>query len=278
MYKSLNPNQNVTAKGLETLKEKLRQEDRLTIERYIVGLVIKICSEANEHNILMMEYIHPLSNPLPVLSQILDMVLALGEEAYLEPGFIFTLIQQLVEMSMKAEENLKLIDWIMHNKDKLKQEHVLSRGKLIFLRAVNRMLKLLQKGEVHSSFYGRMLFCMSELYTMAERSATNHSGLKDLTHPVNIQTWNQTIDDDFGKTVDKGVYSLYWKLLESVQGSISTETEANKVMDGMHKLLDCFKSRPCRQSSLQMPITLINNTSPEQFNQIFSTWKSAFEI
>lgn len=206
------------------------------------------------------------------------MVLALGGEAYLEPGFIFTLIQQLVEMSMKAEENLKLIDWIMDNKDKLKQEHVLSRGKLIFLRAVNRMLKLLQKGEVHSSFYGRMLFCMSELYTMAERSATNHSGLKDLTHPVDIQTWNRPIDDDFGKAVDKGVYSLYWRLMESVQGAISTETEANKVMDGMHKLLDCFKSRPCRQSSLQLPITLINNTSPEQFNQIFSTLNSVIEF
>ena len=118
---------------------------------------------------------------------------------------------------MQAEECHQLIDWILSNKEKLKQDHIFDRGKLILLRTVNRVLKILQRGEDYALHSGRLLFFMSELYPMAERSATNHSGLRDTSHPVKLHSWNDTIRDDFGRQVDKAVYNLYWKTIDYVQ-------------------------------------------------------------
>lgn len=120
-------------------------------------------------------------------------------------------------MSLRPEECHKLIEWILGNKETLKLDHIFDRGKLILLRTVNRMLKNLQRGEDQALYSGRLLFFMSELYPMAERSATNHSGLRDMAHPIRIHSWNENLQDDFGRSVDKSVYNLYWKTMEFVQ-------------------------------------------------------------
>lgn len=51
-----------------------------------------------------------------------------------------------------------------------------------------------------------------------------------------------------------------------------SESEVMRVLDTIHKLLDFFRSHPCRRDAspylTRTPITLVNNTTPEQFTDI----------
>lgn len=118
---------------------------------------------------------------------------------------------------MHPSECHDLIDWILKNKEILKHDHIFDRGKLILLRTVNRMLKILQRGDDYALYSGQLLFFMSELYPMAERSATNHSGLRDVAHPVKMQAIGDEDVDDIGRSIDKSVYQLYWKIMDHIQ-------------------------------------------------------------
>ena len=126
-----------------------------------------------------------------------------------------------MEITLDPEECHALIDWILRNKGTLKHPHIFERGKLILLRTVNRMLKILQRAEDHAYHEGRLLFFMSELYPMAERSATNHSGLRDQAHPVKMQQWSGPLHDDFGHPIEKADYDLYWRTMEHIQVRLS---------------------------------------------------------
>lgn len=94
--------------------------------------------------------------------------------ALIEPGAIFTLLEQLVEGSTLADCEAA-VSWVEAKRGALASPTLWGRGKLILLRTANELLRRLSRAAA-PVLAGRVLLLLAALFPLSERSALNMQG------------------------------------------------------------------------------------------------------
>ncbi|ORX54947.1 hypothetical protein DM01DRAFT_1335241 [Hesseltinella vesiculosa] len=153
---------------------------------------------------------HPESDPVrfTLLFDVLEIIIALESNQYVEPVIPFTFIEELLDVhSLTSCQSI--FEFVESKRQELTVGMVPNRGKaLVVLRLCNEMLRRLSK-ETNTVFCGRIMMFLANSFPLTERSGVNLRGEFN-AEPVHYHD-EEAIDTDASLTDEqKSFYKTFW--------------------------------------------------------------------
>jgi len=147
-----------------------RREEQTLLEHALCRVLDGLMREAAGARALLMEARGE------EVRRLLAAGLSLCQAAAIEPGVVYTLLEQLLEGSTVPDCGA-VVAWMEAHREALKGEPLWQRGKLILLRACNELTRRLSRAaHAHVVLCGRVLLLLAGLFALSERSALNAGG------------------------------------------------------------------------------------------------------
>ena len=122
---------------------------------------------------------------LPDLPRLLDLALLVSERGACDHGAVFNVLEQLLEACTIADAEA-VFTWVESARERLSEDTVWRRGRLVMLRACNDLQRRLSK--THDVVLrGRVSLLLSSLYSLSEKSALNLTGQYNRSNPTETE-------------------------------------------------------------------------------------------
>ena len=156
---------------------------------------------------------------LPDLPRLLDLALLVSERGACDQGAVFTVLEQLLEACTIADAEA-VFTWVESARERLSEDAVWRRGRLVMLRACNDLQRRLSK--THDVVLrGRVSLLLSSLYSLSEKSALNLTGQYNRSNPTETEAETAATADPAPSSavateedgaVDAGFHKTFWSL------------------------------------------------------------------
>ena len=156
---------------------------------------------------------------LPDLPRLLDLALLVSERGACDQGAVFTVLEQLLEACTIADAEA-VFTWVESARERLSEDAVWRRGRLVMLRACNDLQRRLSK--THDVVLrGRVSLLLSSLYSLSEKSALNLTGQYNRSNPTETEAETAATADpaptsavatEEDGAVDAGFHKTFWSL------------------------------------------------------------------
>jgi THO complex subunit 1 len=169
----------------------------------------------------------------------------------IEPGAIFTLLEQLMEGSTVPDCEA-VFGWMELQRSSLASPALWARGKLILLRTCNDLTRRLSRA-AHPVLCGRVLLLLAAVFPLSERSAVNIQGLYNR---ANVTAWEPPAaaaaglsaggEAEEGEVINADFYDAFWGLQHYFNHMPSALPPLNwaRFAKGAELLLDAFEADP----------------------------------
>ncbi|BDA44079.1 probable THO complex subunit 1 [Coccomyxa sp. Obi] len=192
-----------------------QSEGRTILEHSLRQACASLISYAAEHSIDATQYRHDGSAE-PSIPRLLDLTVHLGSQKKLDAGLVFTIMEDVMELST-IEEAQGVFGYLESRIKKLRQVYNFSSekslSKLSVLRICNQLLRRLSRAS-SSELCGRILMFLTRLLPLLDRSGLNVQGQFNTSHSTPVE--DGAVDSN-GKPVDAGFYATFWGLQASFQ-------------------------------------------------------------
>ena len=174
-----------------------------------------------------------------------------GRGTVIEPGAIFTLLEQVMEGSTVPDCE-GVFGWMELQRASLASPALWARGKLILLRTCNDLTRRLSRA-AHPVLCGRVLLLLAAVFPLSERSAVNIQGLYNR---ANVTAWEPPEaaaaglgaggEAEEGEVINADFYDAFWGLQHyfSHMPSVLPPLNWARFARGAELLLDVFEADP----------------------------------
>ncbi|GAQ89185.1 putative THO complex subunit THOC1 [Klebsormidium nitens] len=172
------------------------------------------------------------------IQRFLDVVSAVsfppGARPRVDPGVMLAVLEDLMDM-VTVPECQQVFSNIERERDNL----VKAKTNLALLRTFKKLLKRLSKTQ-DTVFSGRILMFMATIWSLSERSASNHLGTFNTAAEVGYSQDADMPAD--GSKVDKAFYQTFWSLQEHFRhpAPLATNATLSKFLDALQVVLTYF--------------------------------------
>ncbi|KAL1371231.1 hypothetical protein HN51_001455 [Arachis hypogaea] len=220
---------------------KLAQDENQLLENILRMLLQEYVSSAVQSGEKIMHFgqsIDATETTQGLIPRLLDIVLYLCEKEHIEGGMIFSLLEDLTEMS--TMKNCKdIFGYIESKQDILGKQELFARGKLVMLRTCNQLLRRLSKAN-DVVFCGRILMFLAHFFPLSERSALNIKGVFNTSNETKYEK------EPLGICIDFKFYETFWGLQEYFSNPTITHAPSKwqKFASSLSVVLNTFEAQP----------------------------------
>ncbi|CAL8470063.1 g9605 [Coccomyxa elongata] len=190
-----------------------QSEGRTVLEHSIRQACASLIKYAAEHSVDATQYRHDGSAE-PSIPRLLDLTVHLGSQKKLDAGLVFTIMEDVMELST-IEEAQGVFGYLESRIKKLRQVYNFSSekslSKLSVLRICNQLLRRLSRAS-SSELCGRILMFLTRLLPLLDRSGLNVQGQFNTSHSTPVEDMPEAPVDSNGKPVDAAFYATFWGL------------------------------------------------------------------
>mmetsp|Transcript_39788 Transcript_39788/g.101744 ORF Transcript_39788/g.101744 Transcript_39788/m.101744 type:complete len:559 (-) Transcript_39788:132-1808(-) len=233
------------AAGLSGVKP-IEQEDRVTCRHCSRIMLDALAASASEAGAALMQYVAP-PGAAPSVPRLLDLVLWLSDNGVVEPGMIFTLLEDAVEAST-VDECVDVFSYMESRVSTLRKPNLFEGklgGKLVMLRCCNQLLRRLSKGN-NELLCGRISMLMSWLLPVWDKSGVNQAGATNTSNALVIEDVQEGATDSNGAPINVAFYRTFWGLQKHFQKPLAALESVNwaEFAAGLRTVLGAFEAQP----------------------------------
>eukprot|EP01025_Chloroclados_australasicus_P044923 TRINITY_DN4894_c0_g1_i2.p1 TRINITY_DN4894_c0_g1~~TRINITY_DN4894_c0_g1_i2.p1 ORF type:complete len:627 (-),score=82.35 TRINITY_DN4894_c0_g1_i2:206-2086(-) len=180
-----------------------------------------------------------------VIERFLNMALDACDKQIIEPGFIATLVEDLVDCNTIMECEA-VFAYLERQTATLLKPYINQRSKIIILRVCNQMLKRLSKSK-DAQLCGRILSFLARFFPLSERSGVNVQGVYNDSHSVVIENVPEGAVDSNGEKIDAALYRQFWGLQSVFQNPtqvLQSQNTWTQTSASINRILQEFQRRP----------------------------------